>query len=113
MNTSEIRHSAEADPAHSADVAAVTVRDAENLISMLEEARGAIGRDIVHGDINGDSPCDITENVLSTVEYRVIRRWLSQFFPERFKGEHPDEGEGYPDDDEFEDDYAEYGFARA
>ena len=91
----------------------ITVYDAADLIDMLEEARGAIGRDIVHGDVNGDSPCDTTDNVIGTVEYRVIRRWLSQFFPERFKGEHPDEGEGYSDDEEFENVYADYGFARA
>lgn len=90
----------------------ITAYDAVDLIDMLAQARGAVGRDIVHGQMNEDSSIDMTDNVLATVEYRVIRRWLSQFFPDRFQGEHPDEGEGYPDDDDWLDEYADCGFAR-
>lgn len=91
----------------------MTVCDAADLLDMLEEARSAVGRDIVHGDVNGDSPKDVTDNVLATIEYGVIRRWLAQFYPDRFEGgHHPDEGEGYADDDEMQEAYADCGFER-
>lgn len=87
--------------------------DAKMLLGMLEDARGAVGRDVVHGLVNDDTAEDITDNILTTVETRVLCRWLGRFLPGHYSGQHPDSGDGYADEDEhILAMYEKCGFAR-
>lgn len=92
----------------------IRVSDLLLLEQMLQEAESAIGRDIVHGDANRDTPDDITQNVVATVRQTVIRRWAAQCFPHVFTDwHHPDDPKhGFPDDDEYQKLYEEYGFEK-
>lgn len=92
----------------------LTIGQLRCLQKMLNEAREAVGRDIVHGDINDDSWNDIHENVMSTMTCKVINRWLMSVAPQlQLSFDLPDEG-GYPDDDEepFKEQYEFAGFAK-
>lgn len=89
----------------------ITEKDIEALVTMIEDLYANYGRAIVHGDANDDSPRDVVENILSDTLRCGVYRWAAKHFPARYAKQalHPDLS-GFPDDEEMEALYAEYGF---
>ena len=88
----------------------ITEADVARLKAMTDEAGNAVGRDIVHGIENRDGIADIHQNVMSTVKYCLINRWLETVAPTQSLGAMNPEYWGYGDDDAFKESYAFYGF---
>ena len=88
----------------------ITEKDVARLKTMTDEAGGALGRDLVHGIENRDSILDIHRNVMSTVKYCLINRWLETVAPSLTQGSMNPEYSGYEDDDAFKGSYESYGF---
>ena len=88
----------------------MTVGDLRRLVEMSKELEPALGRDLVHGIENQDSIEDIHANVVSTVQTSLVNRWLNTVSQGIAGASSDPEDNRYPDDDEWEERYAEYGF---
>lgn len=88
----------------------MTVGDLRRLVEMSKELEPALGRDLVHGIENQDSIEDIHANVVSTVQTSLVNRWLNTVSQGIAGASSDPEDNTYPDDDEGEERYAEYGF---
>ena len=88
----------------------ITEADVARLKAMTDEAGNAVGRDIVHGIENQDGIADIHRNVMSTVRYCLVNRWLETVAPTQSQGSMNPEYSGYADDDAFKESYESYGF---
>lgn len=88
----------------------ITEADVARLKAMTDEAGNAVGRDIVHGIENRDGIADIHQNVMATVKYCLVNRWLETIAPTQSLGAMNPEYWGYGDDDAFKESYESYGF---
>lgn len=92
-------------------VITLTVGDLQRLLTMTDELEAPIGRDVVHGDLNGDGYNDQVANVLSDVRCCLVRRWIASVAPAFGEGAlEPDESR-FDDDENWEETYEMYGFA--
>lgn len=64
--------------------AAVTLDDMKRLMESVIDLRTAIGRDIIHGRMNGDDTDVIVENILGDVAVLLVSNWAHNFFPVAF-----------------------------
>lgn len=89
----------------------ITLEDVNRLSRSVMDLRTAIGRDIVHGDLNGDSADCIVENILSDVAVYLVGNWAHDFFPDHFDLANV-EAQQFPDDEDpdIEQAYAAAGF---
>lgn len=77
----------------------ITTADIDRLIADLAGLRTAVGRTVVHGRYFDTDSESITDNVLATVEMRLIRNWANTLFPDHYEATDPNEPE-FDDDDE-------------
>ena len=82
---------------HQQTAAVVTLEDMNRLFRGVMDLRRAVGRDIVHGDLNGDTTDCIVENILSDVALYLVANWAHDFFPDHFDLTNV-EAQQFPDD---------------
>ena len=91
--------------------AAVTLDDMKRLMESVIDLRTAIGRDIIHGRMNGDDTDVIVENILGDVAVLLVSNWAHNFFPEAFIQRSLDEPQfAHVDDPAMQEAYLNEGF---
>lgn len=77
----------------------ITTADIDRLIAGIAGVRTVAGRTVVHGLYFDTDAESITDNVLATVEIRLIRNWAHTLFPDQYEATDPDEPEFDDDND--------------
>ncbi len=89
----------------------ITIGELRRLVSMADELEAPIGRDIVHGDLNGDGYNQQVASVLSDVRQCLVQRWIASIAPEVADQPMEPNESRFPDDENWEETYEMYGFA--
>ena len=85
----------------------VTARDINKLKSMVDDLYNNVGKTLVHAEVNDD---DI-ESTVSDIKCCLVDRWAEKFLPGEGTPMEPSES-GFPDDDDWEEEYEKFGFSR-
>lgn len=89
----------------------VTAGDINELKSMVDDLYNNVGKILVHAEVNDDDIESTVSNILSDIRCCLVDRWAEKFLPSEGSPLEPSES-GFPDDDDWEEEYEKYGFCR-
>lgn len=89
----------------------VTAGDINKLKSMVDDLYNNVGKILVHAEVNDDDIESTVSNILSDVKCCLVDRWAEKFLPGEGTPTEPSES-GFPDDDDWEEEYEKFGFSR-
>lgn len=89
----------------------VTAGDINELKSMVDDLYNNVGKILVHAEVNDDDIESTVSNILSDIRCCLVDRWAEKFLPGEGSPLEPSES-GFPDDDDWEEEYEKYGFCR-
>ena len=89
----------------------VTARDINKLKSMVDDLYNNVGKTLVHAEVNDDDIESTVSNILSDIKCCLVDRWAEKFLPGGDTPMEPSES-GFPDDDDWEEEYEKFGFSR-
>ena len=89
----------------------VTARDINKLKSMVDDLYNNVGKTLVHAEVNDDDIESTVSNILSDIKCCLVDRWAEKFLPGEGTPMEPAES-GFPDDDDWEEEYEKFGFSR-
>ena len=89
----------------------VTARDINKLKSMVDDLYNNVGKTLVHAEVNDDDIESTVSNILSDIKCCLVDRWAEKFLPGESTPMEPSES-GFPDDDDWEEEYEKFGFSR-
>ena len=89
----------------------VTAGDINKLKSMVDDLYNNVGKTLVHAEVNNDDIESTVSNILSDIKCCLVDRWAEKFPPGEGTPMEPPEP-GFPDDDDWEEEYEKFGFSR-
>ena len=89
----------------------VTAGDINKLKSMVDDLYNNVGKILVHAEVNDDDIESTVSNILSDIRCCLVDRWAEKFLPGEGTPMEPSKS-GFPDDDDWEEEYEKFGFSR-
>lgn len=89
----------------------VTAGDINKLKSMVDDLYNNVGKTLVHAEVNNDDIESTVSNILSDIKCCLVDRWAEKFLPGEGTPMEPSKV-GFPDDDDWEEEYEKFGFSR-
>ena len=89
----------------------VTARDINKLKSMVDDLYNNVGKTLGHAEVKDEDIESTDSNLLSDIKCGLVDRWAEKFLPGEGTPMEPSES-GFPDDDDWEEEYEKFGFSR-
>lgn len=87
----------------------VTAGDINELKCMVGDLYNNLGKILVHAAVNDDDIESTVSNIMADIKCCLVDRWAEKFLPGEGTPLEPAES-GFPDDDDFKEEYEKFGF---